>query len=243
MGGFLRFLASFALLVAGFVLVALPLLMGPLLVGVVRDMGVRADTVNVSVAMFDPTLFLGRSRQVTLSGTNVDLAPARIGSFRLALGGVSFFDRTFDTVSGELDNVQLNLGTDVVSADTATVDGPANAATVTATFAPAQVAQLLTVTAAHNGLKLDSVAVTDAGVSVTVHGVEASAELSVVGGALLLRPNGALAHPGVFGTVVLLQPGRNDPWSLTDAWFSASGLNLSGTVDVATIVHDLPTGG
>ena len=241
MGGFLRFLAFFALLVAGFVLVALPLLMGPLLTGVVRDMGVRADTVNVSVAMFDPTLFLGRSRQVTLSGTNVDLAPARIGSFSLNLGGVSFFDRTFATVSGKLDNVQLSLGQEEVSAATATVDGPANAATVTATFAAAQVAQLLTVTAAHNGLKLDSVAVTDAGVSVTVRGVEASAQLSVVGGALLLHPG--VGGTGVGGTVVLLQPGRNDPWSLTDAWFSASGLNLSGTVDVAAIVHDLPTGG
>jgi hypothetical protein len=235
-GGLLRFLAWFALLVAGFVLVALPLLMGPLLAGVVRDMGVRADTINVSVALFDPGLVLGRSRQVTLSATNVDLAPARIGSFRLTLGGVSFFDRTFDTVSGELDNVQLTLGKDAVSADSATVEGPADAATVTATFAAAQVAQLLTVAAAHNGLKLDNVAVTESGVSVTAHGVEASAQLSVIGGALLL-------HSGQGGTIVLLQPGRNDPWSLTDAWFSARGLNLSGTVDVATIVHDLPTGG
>lgn len=235
MGGFLRFVAWFVLLVAGFVLLVLPLLMGPMLAGVVRDMGLRADTINVSVALLDPGLVLGRSHEVTLNATNVDLAPTQIGSLRLALGGVSFFDRTFDTVSGELDNVQLSLGQEVVSANSATVDGPANAATVTATFAAAQVAQLLTVTAAHNGLKLDNVAVTDSGVNVTVHGVEASAQLSVVGGALLLQP-------GVGGTVVLLQPGRNDPWRLTDAWFSSSGLNLSGTVDVANIVHDLSTG-
>ena len=48
MGGFLRFVAWFVLLVAGFVLVGLPLLVGPLLAGTVRDMGVRADTVNES---------------------------------------------------------------------------------------------------------------------------------------------------------------------------------------------------
>ena len=67
MGGFLRFLAWFALLVAGFVLVALPLLLGPILTQMVRDMGLRADDLRVSVALFDPLLILGRSRQVTLS--------------------------------------------------------------------------------------------------------------------------------------------------------------------------------
>jgi hypothetical protein len=71
-GGLLRFLAWFALLVAVFVLVVLPLLVGPLLTGVVRDMGVRADTIEVSVA-FSPGLILGRSRAVTVSATNVDL--------------------------------------------------------------------------------------------------------------------------------------------------------------------------
>ena len=73
MGGFVRFVAWFVLLVAAFVLIGLPLLMGPLLAGVVRDMGVRADTVDVSVAFFDPGLILGRSRQVTIDAANVDV--------------------------------------------------------------------------------------------------------------------------------------------------------------------------
>jgi hypothetical protein len=234
-GGFLRFVTFFALLVAGFVLVALPLLMGPLMAGVARDMGFRADQIDVRVAMFDPGLILGRSRQVTLNATNVELGGATILELNLTLGGVAFFDRTFDTVSGELARVQLTLGDNVATAATVTVDGPADAAAITAHFTPDQVAQLLTVAAAHNGLTLDQVTVTDSGVRVTVRGIEADAQLSVQGGALLI-------DPGVGGALVLFQPAARDPWRLTDVWFSANGMNLAGTVDVAQIVVDLSGG-
>ena len=232
MGGFLRFVVLFVLLVAGLVLVVLPLVAGPLLSGVVRSMGVRADTIEVSVAMFDPGLILGRSRQVTVSATNVDMAPATFGSFRVSLGNVSFFDRTFETVSGELEDVRLTLGNDTVGASAASIDGPADAATITARFAAPEVEQLITIAAAHNGLTLDQVSVTDTGVKVTVRGIEADARLLVRGGALLL-------DPGLGGAVVLLQPEPSDPWRLTDVWFSDRGLNLAGTVDVAKIVRDL----
>ncbi len=236
MGGFLRFLAWFALLVAGFVLVVLPLLMGPLLAGVARDAGVRAESLSVSVALFDPSLILGHSRQVTLTAANVDLGQGQARSLSVTLGGVDFFDRTYETVSGELDDVRITIGDNVVSAGSASVDGPAGAAVVTAHFAAAQVAQLLTVMAAHNGLTLEYVAVTESGVRVTVHGVQAAAQLSVKAGALLL-------NTGIGGNVVLLQPSRSDPWKLTDVWFTADGMNLSGTVDVNKVVGALSGAG
>src|SRR5947208_1658495 len=59
-GRLLRFLAFFALLVAGFVLLVLPLLLGPLLTQVVRDAGLKSATLSVTVAPLDPTLVLGR---------------------------------------------------------------------------------------------------------------------------------------------------------------------------------------
>jgi hypothetical protein len=231
-GGFLRFVAWFVLLVAGFVLVGLPLLVGPLLTGTVRDMGVRADTLSVSVALFDPGLILGRSRQVTIDATNVDMAPATIGSFHLGLGNADYFERSFESVSGELTDVRLVMGNDPVSASSATVAGPADAATVTAHFAADQVARLLTVAAARNGLTLQNVTVSPSGVRVTLHDVEGDARLLVRGGALLI-------DPGVGGPQVLLQPEPSDPWRLTDVWFSEGGMNLSGTVDVADIARDL----
>jgi len=231
-GGFLRFVAWFVLLVAGFVLAGLPLLVGPLLAGTVRDMGVRADTVNVSVALFDPGLVLGRSRQVTIDATNVDMAPATIGSFHLDLGNVGYFERTFESVSGELTDVRFMMGTDSVRAASATLTGTADAATVTARFAADQAARLLTIAAAHNGLTLQDVTVTPSGVRVTVHGIEADARLLVRGGALLF-------DPGEGGPQVLLQPKPSDPWQLSDVWFSEGGMNLSGTVDVAAIARNL----
>jgi hypothetical protein len=162
------------------------------------------------------------------------MTPAKIGSLNVALGEVSFLDRKFEALHGELDEILLTMGTDTVTADSATVDGPADAATVTVNFAAANVAQLLKVAAAHNGVKLDGVAVSDAGVIVTVHGIQATAQLSVRAGSLLLKTG--------LVDVVLLQPAKNDPWSLTDVWFSTSGLNLAGTVNIAAIVRGMSTG-
>ena len=235
MAGFLRFVAWFVLLVAGFVLVGLPLVMGPLLANTVRDMGVRADTVDVSVALLDPGLILGRSRQVTIDATNVDMSPATIGSFHLGLGNVDYFERTFESVSGDLRDVSLTMGNDAVSASSATLAGTADEATITARFAPDQVAQLLRVAAAREGLTLQKVTVTSSGVRVTVRDIEADARLLVRGGALLI-------DPGIGGPQVLLQPKPSDPWQLTDVWFSDGGMNLSGTVDVADIARNLAQG-
>jgi hypothetical protein len=225
-------LAWFVLLVASFVLIGLPLLVGPLLTGVVRDMGVRADTLNVNVALFDPSLFLGRSRQVTIDATNLDMAPATIGSLHLGLGNVSYLERSFESVSGDLADVRLEMGNDTISATSATVSGTANSATMTARFAADEVVRLLTIAAVHNGLTLQKVTLSAAGVRVTVHGIEADARLLVRGGALLI-------DPGVGGAQVLLQPEPSDPWRLTDVWFSDGGMNLAGTVDVAEIARDL----
>ncbi|MEP7159044.1 MAG: hypothetical protein ABI797_06425 [Chloroflexota bacterium] len=231
MGGLLRFLAWFVLLVAGFVLIALPLLLGPFLSQMVREMGVRATTLDVSVALFDPGLLFGRSRQVTLVATDVDASPARIGQFRLSLGNASYFDRSFETISGEVNFVSVSIGNDIVSAESIRVDGPAEAAGVTARLSETEVEKLIRVSAGRAGVSIDDVRLTEAGVFVTVRGFETVARLDVRGGALLLEAAGQ--------QVVLIDPARNDPWSLQEAWISDQGLNLRGTVNVRRIVRDL----
>jgi hypothetical protein len=231
-GGLIRFLAWFALLVAAFVLVALPLLLSPLLAAMVRDVGLRADTVEVSVALFDPGLIFGRSRQVTLSATNVDVEPARVGRLQLVLGDVELFERSFASVMGELKDVSLALGRDTVDATSVSIEGTADSANATARFSASQVERLVTVAAARNGLALDSVRVSDAGVRVTLRGIEADARLQVRGGALLL-----VGGPG--DAVVLIQPAPSDAWTLTDAWLSDGGLNLAGRIDLERVVREL----
>ena len=132
MGGFFRFLAFFAVLAAVLVLVVAPLVAGPLLTQMVRDQGVRSSNLSVTLALFDPTILLGRSRSMHLSADNVDVSPATIGSIELTLGDVSLFDQSWERVDGEIRDIRLTTGGQTFGVDTLTVDGPADNANATA---------------------------------------------------------------------------------------------------------------
>lgn len=232
MGGLLRFVTFFALLIAVLVFVVLPLALSPFLTQVVRDKGLQAERLEVSVALFDPTLLLGRSRQVTIVADNITAAPAQIAHLNVALGDAAYFDRSFETIAGEMRGVKVTIGGQDVSASTITLNGPVAATSATVRLSTDETGQLIRVAAQRAGLTLDGVRVDNDGVTVTVRGFEASARLAVRGGALLLQP-------ALGGAVVLLQPAPSDPWSLTDAWISESGLNISGEVDFARLVRTL----
>ncbi|HEX2736746.1 MAG TPA: hypothetical protein VHP57_01275, partial [Acidimicrobiia bacterium] len=92
MGRFLRFVVFFVLLAAAFVLVGLPLVLSPVLTQIARNAGLQAQTLDVTVAPFDPTLLLGRARKVTLVASGVDLLPAQIGNVSVSVGNASYFD-------------------------------------------------------------------------------------------------------------------------------------------------------
>jgi hypothetical protein len=232
-GRFLRFFVFFALLVAVLVLVVAPLALGPVLTQIVRNAGLQADTLSVSVAPFDPTLLLGKSRQIRLIATDVDVSPAKIGRVNLAVGDASYFDRSFQTVSGDLNDVSLTVnGTDDVHVGDISVDGPAAAANATAHLSATDTNQLIRLAGKRAGLAIDDVTVGDTGVSVKVGGVDSAAQLAVTGGALVLKP-------GAGDTIVLMQPKPSDPWSLQEAWVDASGLNVRALVDVTQITDNI----
>jgi hypothetical protein len=231
-GGFLRFLLTLALLLAVFVLVVLPLLLGPLLTSMVRDMGLRSDTLSVSVALFDPTLILGRSRRVELDAGNVDAAPARIRQMSLSVGDASFLDRSFATVSGQLSDVSITAGSDTLSVSLIQISGPSDAAQATARLSAAETENLVRVAARRVGLTLDTVQLTPTGLTVSSHGFTAQAQVAVHGGALTL-------DPGIGGAIVLFQPTPSDPYTLEEAWISTDGLNVRGTVDLARLTRQL----
>ena len=236
MGAFLRFLAFFVLLVGVFVLFVLPFLLSPLLTQLVRDQGLRAGTLDVSVAALDPTLLLGRSRLVRLVATDVDASPARIGRMDIAVGDASYFDRSFQTVEGELTDIEVTARGDTASIATIRVNGPAERATAVATLTSTQTEELVRLAAQRVGVTVDSVIVSERGVLVSVAGVEAEARLTVQGGALLL-------DPGIGVAVVLLQPAPSDPWTIEEAWISAEGLNVRGTVDMSQLASSLTGAG
>lgn len=237
MGRFLRFVVFFVLLAAAFVLVGLPLVLSPVLTQIARNAGLQAQTLDVTVAPFDPTLLLGRARKVTLVASGVDLSPAQIGNVNVSVGNASYFDRSFDTVSGELDDVTLEVsGGDTVHIGNVKIDGPSDAASATAHLSAADTDKLIRLAAQRAGIQVDEVTVADSGVTVKVSGVESTARLSVNGGALVL-------DPGVGGAIVLLQPAPSDPWSLQEAWVSADGLNVRGVVDFTRLAKSLGASG
>ena len=232
MKGFLRFALFFVLLVAAFVLLVLPLALSPILTQMVRDAGLRSQTLDVSVALFDPTLLLGRSRRVALAANDVDIARAQIGRIDLALEEVSFFDRSFERVFGELDDVTVNLRGDDAHVTRVKVSGPADAANAVALLSPADTEHVIQLAGADAGIDIEAVDVSGSGLTVTIDGQEANARIGVEGGALVL-------DPGIGVAIVLLQPAPSDDWSLTEAWISDEGLNVRGVVDVTSLTESI----
>ncbi len=233
MAALLRFVAFFAALVAVLLLVVLPLAATPFLTQIVRDMGVRSDSLSVSVELFDPLLAVGRARRVHVFANNASLAPVSVETIDITLSDASFFDRSWETVSGDLKNVSLVMSAATVGVESIHIDGPANAASATARLSASQTETMVRAAAAREGLSVDSVRLTDSAVRITVHGLEENARLAVRGGALVL-----LSGSGS-GGVPLIQPAPSDPWQLSETWISDGGLNISGVVDTTRLARGL----
>ena len=235
MGALLRFVAFFVLLVAVLVLVVLPLALSVLLTQQVREAGLRSATLQVNLALFDPSLLVGRSRRVTLEATNVELTGGTIGSLDLGLINADYFDQSFERVSGRLGDIAVTIGGEELSATEITVDGPTRSAGATARLSAGEAERLVRAAARRAGVTLDSVSLTGSGMTVRIRGIEASAGVAVRGGALLLQPRGTDA-------IVLVQAAPSDPWRLEEAWVSDDGLNVRATIDFATIASELRAG-
>jgi hypothetical protein len=228
--GLLRFLLFFALLVGLLVFVALPALASPLLGQLVRDAGLQADRLSVSVPYFDPGLIVGQPSRLRLEAGDVELGPATAAGLDLTLGEVDLLGRTFESVRGNVRDTELTAGGLNVAVDRIDIEGPATQARVTAHFAPDQAADILRQSARRVGVALDDVRLVDDAVRLRVAGFEARATVAVEGGALVLRAEHLPA-------LLLLQPAPSEPWRLTEASVSSDGLTVSGVVDAAALAR------
>jgi hypothetical protein len=234
-GGFLRFLVLFVLLGGFLVFIALPLAAGLVLTQTVRDMGLRSDSLQVTLALFDPSLMFGRSRSMHISAGNVELTPGGVGTLELTLGDVSLFDRTWGSIDGEISGLSLTTGGQTFTVGSVHVGGDAESAIATARMSASEAEALILFAAEREGVPLQSVHVGDDGVRVRAHGAEANARLEVRGGALVLLPGTG------DGGVPLIQPAPSDAWRLEEAWISDDGLNVRGTVDTTRLAEDVTT--
>lgn len=228
----IRFVVFFVVVVGLVVFLVLPSLLSPLLTQYVRDMGVRADDLTVTVDAFDPALFSGRAARLRVEGTNVEIGRTRVGEMDVTFGNVSIFDRSFETLSGQLDDVIVAGGGATAAAAQVNVLGPADNASATGRLDDAQSEAMVKLAAKRAGVTLDSARLVDGGFRLTVGGVEFGAGIAVEGGALVLRP-------GIGAPILLLQPNTSDPWRLSEAYVSPSGITVRGTVDAARIAGQI----
>lgn len=224
----LSFLLFFVVVVGALVFVVLPAAVSPVLTQYVRDMGVKADDLKVSVDTFDPALLSGRAGHVRVEGTNVEIGRATVGELDLTFDDVSFFNRTFGSLDGELNDVAVSAGGVSASADQVDVSGPAGDAHATGHFDSQQSTDMVKAAASRLGVPLDDVRLVDGGLRLSAGGIELGAGISVEGGALVLRP--AIGPP-----ILLIQPSTSDPWRLEEAYVSPSGITVRGTVDAARL--------
>jgi hypothetical protein len=228
--------ALFFVVVAGAMLfLAVPLIVNPMLTQAVRDMGVQADDLRVSVSTLDPALLSGRAGHVRVQGTNVQIGRATVGELDMTLGEVSFIDRTFESLDGSLDDVAVSAGGMSASADQVDVAGPANEASATGHFDSQQSEDMVMEAARRVGVVLDDVQLVDGGLRLTFAGLPVGASISVQGGALVLQPQ-------IGPAVLLIQPATSDPWRLEEAYVSPDGITVRGTVDAARLAEGATSG-
>ena len=232
MASFLRFAAFSVFMVGLLVFVVVPAVASPMLTQMVRDVGLRGDDLNVSIEYFDPSLLGGNAESLTIRGRNVELPPALVGNLDLRFGNVSLIDRTFETITGQLDNVTLAAGGLTVQVASVQVDGPAAAALATGRFSADQTELLVEGAARRAGLELEDVRLVDGGLRMSLAGLETGAGIAVQGGALVLSPEAGPA-------VLLMQPAPSDPWRLSEAFVSSSGVTVRGVFDATTLAGDL----
>jgi hypothetical protein len=226
----LGFVVVCVVVAGAIVFLVVPALISPTLTQYVRDMGVKADDLKVSVDTFDPALLSGRAGHVRVEGTNVEIGRATVGQLDLTFGDVSFFDRSFGSVDGQLDDVALTAGGMSASADEVDVAGPAGGATATGRFDSQQSEHMIMAAARRVGVPLDDARLVEGGLRLTGGGIEVGAGISVEGGALVLRPQ--IGPP-----ILLLQPATSDPWRLEEAYVSPNGITVRGTIDAARLAQ------
>lgn len=231
MRSFLGWLVLVAVLGAvAFVLA--PVLIRPLVVD-----GVRAASpfgtgpLDVDVSLDTPGLLRGSIDRVHVSGSNLDADGSTVGSLDATASNVSIVDRSFASIEGTLIGVTLRRddGTSLdverleLSGASGKVDGMATVGTAAAV---ALVRGALT----DAGLPVESVELVDGGVRVVVLGQTTDVALGAVDGALTIA--GSLAG----GSIVLFGPEPGEPWRITGATASASGLQVQLVVDAGRLL-------
>lgn len=226
------------LMIGGLFLVAIVWFGGPPLAETVVEAsltgtGFEADELDVTVRADPPlALALGRADQVEIEATGVRWMNLRAGSMTLRLDGVDLLERTATTADGQFDDVELDVAGGVPALVAITVAGPADGARTTVAIDGPTVSRIaLAAFEQEFGTRPDSAELVAPDV-IRIRG--GGAELS---GRLLVAGDGALTVVSGLGTLRLVEPAASTPFTLSGASATAGGLELTGTMDIDSLLR------
>lgn len=229
MTGLIKFAVFSAALIALLVLVVIPVVAGPIISGLARDAGVVGDDVDVSVDLFGPSILTGRAPSVRLQAEGVEVPRAVIGHLDVTLTDVSLSDRSFESVSGALQDVRVSgPGGVPITVQAIDLEGPAEATRATGRMDRPESEGLVREIAAQAGVDVDDVSLGDGSLTIQHGGQTTEARLRVAGDALILEAPGA-------DPVVLMAPAPSESWRLSDVRVTPEGM----TVDLVVDMRDL----
>lgn len=222
----------FAVVVVGLVvLLVVPLVVAPLVSSAIRDAAFPGRDGEVQVDLLGPGLLTGRANEIRFEADDVHVEDARIGHVDVRLGGVSLFDRSFERVDGQLQNVQVSgPGGRPIIVSRVDLSGPADRTAATGYLAEDQAAALVRIAVQETGVPVDRVSLGDGTVRIEEAGVAVDGRLAVSGGALLLE-----TPVGV--PIVLLRPSPSDPWQLSDVVVTPGGVAVEGVLDARALAE------
>ena len=234
LAGFLRFLLFTALLVALVIFIVVPLAAGPLLSSMARDAGLEGDDVRVSLDLFGPSLFDGRAHGLRVQATEVRVPRAVIGELDVTLQGVSFADRSFESVNGTLTGLEVSgPGGEPLVVESVTLSGPSDDTLARGRLAAGEAETLIERAIEDAGLPVDAVRLGSGVVTVTRDGISGDGTLRVAGGALLLESE--FTEP-----LVLLAPAPSESWRLAQVDIDPAAMTVDLTLDAAEFWEDVP---
>lgn len=233
MRGCLSILILAAAFVLGLVWFGGPPLAATVVQASLTGSGFQADELAVTVRAEPPlVLALGRADRVDIEATGVRWNDLRAGSMRMRLDGVDLVERSATTADARFDDVELAVAGSEPALVGITMAGPAHEASTRIDIDAATVSRIAIAAFEEEfGSRPDSVEL------VAPDQIRARFGGNSLSGTLRVEGDGALVLPTSIGTFRLVEPDPFIPLKLSGVSVNAAGLQLSGTIDLQSLLR------
>ena len=232
MRGFVAFvLVLVAALVVAAVLIV-PAVIRPIVADQVRAaLPFQDQPVDVDVELSPVRLLLGTIDSIHVTGDGVETAGATIGRLDLTFHDVSTTSHAFRSISGTLQKVALPFVQDSeLVVDSITVDGASDDIRAIADLDIRASLGVIGNAFADAGIPVASVELVDGGITTTFFDQPVQVAIGVDEGSLVL-----LDVAGG-GPMTILAPAPDDPWRITSAKVTPSGMTIEVSIGAAGLL-------